>query len=95
MQLGRGRWDYAESGLMDRGHLRFFTRATIVSELTAAGLQIEAVSPIVPRLRNHLPVVERLPGRLATLVETLWQRLGRRRQELMAYQLVIVARPVS
>lgn len=95
MQLGRGRWDYTESGLMDRGHLRFFTTSTIVAELLAAGLQVDGVSPVVPRLRNHLPVVERLPGRLAALVERLWQRLGRKRLELMAYQLVVVARPGS
>lgn len=37
----QGRWDYAESGLLDRTHLRFFTRASIAQLLENAGLSIE------------------------------------------------------
>jgi SAM-dependent methyltransferase len=35
--VARGRWDYAESGLLDRTHLRFFTRSTIVALFSDAG----------------------------------------------------------
>ena len=37
-ELCRGRWDYEEEGVLDRTHLRFFTRSTAVEMLEAAGL---------------------------------------------------------
>lgn len=36
-----GRWDYAESGIMDSTHLRWFTRRTAQEMLTGAGLVLE------------------------------------------------------
>ncbi len=38
--LIRGRWEYADSGLMDVGHLRFFTWRQIVRTFEQAGLQV-------------------------------------------------------
>jgi 2-polyprenyl-3-methyl-5-hydroxy-6-metoxy-1,4-benzoquinol methylase len=35
-----GEWEYADEGLFDRGHLRFFTRKSIEAMFAAAGLQI-------------------------------------------------------
>ncbi len=40
-QLLRGRWDYADSGTLDRTHLRFFTRDTMVEMFERAGYVIE------------------------------------------------------
>lgn len=37
----RGRWEYQSSGLLDRGHLRFFTRHSILELFSANGLRIE------------------------------------------------------
>jgi hypothetical protein len=37
----RGRWRYDSSGLLDRGHLRFFTRREIRDLFEGAGLAIE------------------------------------------------------
>jgi SAM-dependent methyltransferase len=39
-RLLRGRWDYRERGILDRGHLRFFTLETIHSLFAQAGLKI-------------------------------------------------------
>lgn len=39
--LLQGRWDYADDGLLDRTHLRFFTRTTVEELFTEAGLRIE------------------------------------------------------
>ena len=36
----RGRWDYQESGILDRTHLRFFTRATAIELIEGAGFRI-------------------------------------------------------
>lgn len=39
-RLLRGRWDYRDRGLLDRGHLRFFTMQTIRDLFAQAGLEI-------------------------------------------------------
>ena len=39
--LFKGRWEYEESGLLDRGHLRFFTRAEIIQLFKESGFEIE------------------------------------------------------
>jgi SAM-dependent methyltransferase len=41
--LVRGRWDYRERGILDRGHLRFFTLATIRQMFDQAGLHVTHV----------------------------------------------------
>jgi 2-polyprenyl-3-methyl-5-hydroxy-6-metoxy-1,4-benzoquinol methylase len=38
--LLRGKWQYTDSGLMDRGHLRFFTYRQIVALYDGAGLDV-------------------------------------------------------
>lgn len=40
----RGRWDYADTGLLDRTHLRFFTRATMVDLFETSGYAVESVT---------------------------------------------------
>jgi SAM-dependent methyltransferase len=42
-RLARGRWDYRERGILDRGHLRFFTLTTIHDLFASAGLAITYV----------------------------------------------------
>jgi hypothetical protein len=41
--LFRGSWKYADFGLMDRTHLRFFTKASAIELLESAGLTVDAV----------------------------------------------------
>jgi 2-polyprenyl-3-methyl-5-hydroxy-6-metoxy-1,4-benzoquinol methylase len=47
-----GRWNYAEYGILDRTHLRFFTRKTAITLVTEAGFAIKRVdvTPGVPLL---------------------------------------------
>jgi SAM-dependent methyltransferase len=42
--LFRGRWDYAQLGLMDRTHLRFFTKHSATQLVRQAGLRVDVVS---------------------------------------------------
>jgi len=42
--VARGRWEYRDAGLLDHGHLRFFTRTEIVRLFESAGLQIELMT---------------------------------------------------
>jgi len=46
----RGRWHYEDSGLLDRTHLRFFTRREIMELFAAAGMDVELVSENRERL---------------------------------------------
>lgn len=41
--LFRGRWEVTDAGILDRTHLRFFTRQSAMSLLTGAGLTLETV----------------------------------------------------
>jgi len=38
-----GRWDYAERGILDETHLRFFTRTTILGLIKEAGISLRGV----------------------------------------------------
>jgi len=44
----RGRFDYADWGILDRTHLRFFTRHSIQDLFVSTGFVIELLSPINP-----------------------------------------------
>ena len=46
--LLRGRWEYADWGVLDRTHLRFFTRSSIEELFASADLAIETLAPINP-----------------------------------------------
>lgn len=46
----RGRWRYEESGLLDRTHLRFFTRGEILDLFAGAGLAIQKIEENRDRL---------------------------------------------
>ena len=39
-----GRWDYVDAGVLDRTHLRFFTRRTMVEMIESAGFIVESVT---------------------------------------------------
>ena len=48
--LFRMRWDYAEFGILDRTHLRFFTRDTALEMFEACGFEIHHVGRTVEKL---------------------------------------------
>lgn len=86
----KGRWDYVEEGTLDRTHLRFFTKETMVEMFEQAGFVVESVTGIhsmfevpdwIRRRRHRLPL--ELRGRLLGPV------LGDRQW----LQFVVVARP--
>lgn len=52
----RGRWRYEDSGLLDRTHLRFFTRGEIIDLFAGAGLEIE----LIRENREHLTGARRI-----------------------------------
>jgi 2-polyprenyl-3-methyl-5-hydroxy-6-metoxy-1,4-benzoquinol methylase len=81
--LLKGRFTYRDSGIMDRTHLRFFTRSTMVELFEATGFRIEQVAP--SRLSP------RTDGELARVLAVL----GRRADEFRAKNYVVVASAVG
>lgn len=41
----RGRFDYKQAGVMDRTHIRWFTRSTLMEMIEGAGFRVEEVRP--------------------------------------------------
>ncbi|MDD9967394.1 MAG: class I SAM-dependent methyltransferase [Myxococcales bacterium] len=56
--LWKGRWDYRDEGVLDRTHLRFFTRMTAVELIESAGLTVESLDRVAnypgPGLVKHI-----------------------------------------
>lgn len=84
LRLLAGRFDYTERGILDRTHLRFFTRRTAVKLLESAGFEVIRVQASVPVPFFTWPPL----ARLAYLVGNLWPSLA-------AYTFVITARIAS
>ena len=77
-----GRFRYTDRGLLDRTHLRFYTKRTAVEMLADAGFEAVSVTATVPVPGVRSPWL----GRLAHAVGNLWP-------SLFGYTFVIVARP--
>ena len=79
--LARGRFPYAEHGLFDRTHLRFFTRASVRELAERAGLQLVA-ERFAPA---PVPMQARIPA-----LRALERAALRARPELFALQVVLI-----
>jgi 2-polyprenyl-3-methyl-5-hydroxy-6-metoxy-1,4-benzoquinol methylase len=58
-----GRFEYADTGAMDRTHIRFFTFKTARELVRAAGCQLERVASTPHLVRALLPLVKRFTAR--------------------------------
>jgi len=85
LALLQGRWDYRETGLLDRTHLRFFTRASVAQMVADAGLRITDLrGTVLDPLGCEVEIDdESLPG---TIVE--WVR---HQPDALTYQFVLRA----
>ena len=90
LQLLAGRFTYAARGIVDRTHLRFFTRRTAVALLRDAGLRITDVVPTPVPLHLALP---NLPAAILVPLHRCAYGLTRAWPTLFAFQFVIAARP--
>lgn len=76
------RWRCTDRGILDRTHLHFFTRRTLVEALERAGYRLVELDFTVPVPYLGTPRVERVA-----------HAVGRLRPPLFAYQFVVAATP--
>jgi len=90
-----GRFEYGEYGIMDRTHLRFFTKASVTRLLEECGFRVDRVVP-VPAVPAP-PGLERLALGRAWVRSATWRKLEDFAADLLpglfAYQFVVEARP--
>jgi SAM-dependent methyltransferase len=60
----RGRFDYVDSGLLDRTHLRFFTRSSAHDLFTSSGFEVDVFFPVVAMGNARLPRTSKVVARL-------------------------------
>lgn len=53
-----GKWEYQDAGIMDRTHLRFFTRSGMIKLFCESGLEIKKMAPLGRRSKSlsRLPI---------------------------------------
>ena len=78
-----GRWDYKDYGILDRTHLRFFTKRSMVALIEGAGLRVVRIDGYVGL--HKYPWLIREPLRF----------LGRAWPSLFAVQIVLEAVPAN
>jgi 2-polyprenyl-3-methyl-5-hydroxy-6-metoxy-1,4-benzoquinol methylase len=83
------RWEYQDAGVLDRTHLRFFTRSSIINTFSREGFALEEVSGINAYM--GIPNVRRRVWSLYKLVNVLSLR---RFDDMRYQQFAVVARPI-
>ena len=90
LSLLLGRWDYAERGILDRTHLRFFTRRSFLRFLGDAGLDLEEL--IATPVPLPLLVPPRFHGGALDAIHGLSAGAARIWKGGLGYQFVAVCR---
>ncbi len=86
-----GRFEYADHGILDRTHLRFFTRRELVSLFEQSGFSPTQVDPILALPKGQLALFERFLGYRRT--QRWAMALALRAESLFAFQFVVTAHP--
>jgi 2-polyprenyl-3-methyl-5-hydroxy-6-metoxy-1,4-benzoquinol methylase len=88
-----GRFNYTDRGILDRTHLRFFTRSTITQMISTAGLEIEKIvpTPIPLHLVHHFFDHAALGRWFYWLLNKMTQAVP----TLLGYQFVVYAKKHS
>lgn len=83
-----GAWTYQDEGILDRTHLKFFTRASILNLLDQTGFEAYRMEAVVQPLDASV-----LP--LLAAVVAAGGDLSAARGEMQVFQYLVCARPVS
>ena len=77
-----GRFRYTDRGILDRTHLRFYTRRTLVEMIESAGFRVQSVVGTIP-----------VPGVRSERLAHLAHRVGNLRSSFFAYSFIVTATP--
>jgi 2-polyprenyl-3-methyl-5-hydroxy-6-metoxy-1,4-benzoquinol methylase len=81
--LLEGNFEYADSGILDRTHLRFFTKKSMIALIESCGYEVVRCDPAL-----------KLPERMIDwLGPELADRVARLRDKIFAFQFITVAVP--
>lgn len=89
MRLNWGDWRYADSGLLDKTHVRFFTRETIIELFNQTGFEVIHMEPRIfnfPNQDQALKVVTQI-------TELLGGNVSQSKQDALTWQFVVIAKP--
>jgi 2-polyprenyl-3-methyl-5-hydroxy-6-metoxy-1,4-benzoquinol methylase len=88
MQLLLGRFNYSTRGLLDRTHLRFFTRKTALNLIESSGLRVHSMQVTSVPIEIIFPSLMSRP--LGGFLLALNQALATLFPRLLGYQFVLV-----
>jgi len=88
--LAEGRWEYQEFGILDKTHLRFFTKKEIEVLFLQAGLELSGVSENMSPLYDTLPSAH--SGEVSFGRVTLHGLTREETKDLFVFQYLVVAR---
>jgi 2-polyprenyl-3-methyl-5-hydroxy-6-metoxy-1,4-benzoquinol methylase len=83
--LFRGEWRYQSSGILDRTHLRFFTRSTVLELFSGAGFEIQKITSTGPLQSSR---IKSLAGAVAYATNLV---LAGSLRDFLAHQYVVRA----
>lgn len=87
--LSEGRWTYAEAGLLDATHLRFFTKTEVEQLIADAGLETVLLQPLNMRPADKVPLG---PRRSLKMGKVLIENLSDEEYErFLVYQWLAIA----
>ena len=94
--LLRGRFDYEEDGVLDRTHVRFFTRSTAIELIESGGFEVTSLKRVeTPATNRPFGWIVRGIARRQMRAERTradWTRRGLRLADLYTLQYLITAR---
>jgi trans-aconitate methyltransferase len=91
LRLNTGKLEYADSGLLDRTHLRWFTRYTMVQLFESCGFQIASLQP---RIFPH-PHTQQASAVIGQIASQIGHNPQQAIQDALPLQYVIKAQPAS
>ncbi len=94
-ELAGGHFEYAENGVLDVTHVRFFTRASLRDLFEQTGFEVRRITPLTQPAAVDRVVVHRRPGRLDTRTLSIRYRSFDDLEDLYALQYVVDARAAS
>jgi 2-polyprenyl-3-methyl-5-hydroxy-6-metoxy-1,4-benzoquinol methylase len=90
LHLLMGKFDYQDRGILDRTHLRFFTRKTFQEFLNEAGLEV--LSMTASPVPLPLIVPKRFHGKILGALHAFNAWIARKWATMFGYQFIAVAR---